>query len=630
MQEQVDNELYENAFTMFVCMYRGGVNANQFMYISVLRACTSLRCLRLGEQIQGCVEKGRFMMNLFVKCALLGLHSKCGKMKDASYLFESMPMRDVVSWNAMINGFYVQGLAKDGFRMFRSMMREGGVPDSITLGSILKIAATLGDFLNVNQIHMFVIQLGFEAHNSSLIGSLIDAYAKCGNVKNAYCLYQSMPQKDIVSYTALITGFSHQGHYNVDVLELFNEITRFRIDDVLLCSMLCISANTASLNLGKQIHAIASKHLNIYDIAMSNALINMYAKSGEIEDARRVFDETREKNVITWTSLIAGYGKHGCICDAIKLFKQMEQEGLKPNDVTFLSLLFACNHTGLTDEGWKLFNVMVSKYHVTPQNEHASCLVDLRARKGWLEEAYNIISSMRPDTSLWGAFLGACQKYNDSSLGKLAATHLFDMDPKKSVNYVVLANIYAESGAWNNAQEIQNLMNMRSLRKNPGGMGSDFRLLVRKSRKQAEQYHRLYKPILSSYHMFSKNLTEATNELCKFSYHGGVAVSISANIIVSGVFSELSFNNRRLEATEPIPFTQLVWETAAVMQDFTQSGGARPFGVSLLVAACRVIPSHLVHISPGKLQPCGNMCLMPWLFLRSGEFDSVAFDRNCL
>ncbi|KAM7269748.1 hypothetical protein ACFE04_025245 [Oxalis oulophora] len=484
----VDNELYENAFTMFVCMCRGGVKANQFTYISVLRACTSLRCLRLGEQIQGCVEKGRFVENLFVKCALLDLHSKCGKMKDASYLFESMPMRDVVSWNAMINGFYVQGLAKDGFRMFRSMLREGGVPDSITLGSILKIAASLGDFLNVNQIHKLIIQFGFEIHNS-LIGSLIDAYAKCGNVKNAYCLYQSMPRKDIVSYTALITGFSHQGHYDVDVLELFNEITRFRIDDVLLCSMLCICANTASLSLGKQIHAIASKHLNSYDIAMSNALINMYAKSGEIEDARRVFDETREKNVITWTSLIAGYGKHGCVSDAIKLFKQMEEEGLKPNDVTFLSLLFACSHTGLTDEGWKLFNVMVSKYHVTPRNEHVSCLVDLLARKGWLEEAYNIISSVRPDTSLWGAFLGACQKYGDTSLGKSAATHLFDMDPKKSVNYVVLANIYAESGAWNNAQEIQNLMNMRSLRKNPGlWKGSD--LEVRELENQLSSGYR--------------------------------------------------------------------------------------------------------------------------------------------
>ncbi|XP_071723273.1 pentatricopeptide repeat-containing protein At3g20730 [Rutidosis leptorrhynchoides] len=422
-----ENGFYENALVMFANMCRAGYKANQFTYGSALRACTSLRCLSRGEQIQGCIVKGRFVENLFVKCALLDLHSKCGKMEDASYLFETMSARDVVSWNAMINGFAAQGLSKDSFLMFSSMMRDGGIPDRITLGSILRMAARSGDLVTVNQIHKLVIELGFE-FNNSLTGSLLDAYAKCGSMDIAYYLYRRMPEKDIISYTALITGFSHQHDTDIDSLELFKELKwmQMGIDDVLLCSMLSICADTASLSLGRQIHALAVKHLSNYDISMSNSLIDMYSKSGEIEDARRVFDEMTERNVITWTSLIAGYGKNGYGTDAMKLLETMEEEGLKPNDVTFLSLLFACSHAGLTNEGWKLFSNMVSKYDITPGEKHLSCLVDLLARKGWLEEAYNVVDSSKPGTSILGAILGGCTKYGDMSIGQLVATRLLD------------------------------------------------------------------------------------------------------------------------------------------------------------------------------------------------------------
>lgn len=350
-------------------------------------------------------------------------------------------------------------------------MSIGKHPDCFTLGSLLKALVGGSCLVKVSQVHGLIIQLGFGSYNT-LSGSLINAYAKCGSIENSHRLYNSMSEKDIISCTALIIGYAQKSNHSRNALDIFKEMTRMNqvIDKVALCSMLNICANIASLSLGRQIHTLAYKHQPCYDVAMGNALIDMYAKTGEIEEAKRAFDEMKEKNIISWTSLIAGYGKHGAGHKAIELYKKMECEGLKPNNVTFLSLLFACSHTGLTGEGWECFNDMVSKYDILPRAEHIACLVDIFARGGWLEEAYHLISKMniKPNTSLWGSILGACSVYGNMSLGKVAAKHLFHADPDNSVNYVVLASIYSAAGAWDNAGKIRNLIEKKSLKKEAG------------------------------------------------------------------------------------------------------------------------------------------------------------------
>ncbi|CAK9161154.1 unnamed protein product [Ilex paraguariensis] len=462
---------FEEALIVFSVMHREGVRANQFTYGSSLRACTSMMCLTRGKQIQGCIQKSWLYGNLFVQSALIDLHSKCGKMEDACYVFESMLDRDLVSWNAMIGGYAVQGFDNNAFQMFRSMLGEGMVPDCFTLGSLLKASAGVSGLVKVRQMHGFITRLGFGSHNI-LLCSLIDAYIKCGNMRSANHIYKSMLQKDTISCTALITGYAQEGNYSSEALNLFNEVHQMAmgIDDVILCSMLNICANTASLGLGRQMHALALKYQPRHDLAMGNALIDMYSKCGEIEDAKRVFDKMGEKNVISWTSLISGYGKHGHGHKAITMYKNMEYEGLKPNDVTFLSLLFACSHNGLTSEGWECFNGMVNKYGIVPRAEHYSCMVDLFVRGGLLEEAYNLIckANMKPNASLWGSILGACSNYGNMSIGEIAARHLFNIEPEKSVNYVVLASMYAAAGLWDSALKTRKLMEDRRLRKDLG------------------------------------------------------------------------------------------------------------------------------------------------------------------
>ncbi|KAM1350301.1 hypothetical protein ACFX2F_004269 [Malus domestica] len=291
------------------------------------------------------------------------------------------------------------------------------IPDCFSLGGVLRTLVGGSGLMKVSQIHGFIMQLGFGSHKS-LSGSLIDAYAKCGRVERAHKIHRSMIKKDIISCMALIYGYAREGNYSGDVLDLFKEITLMcvALDSVILCSMLNVCANVASLILGRQIHALTFKHQPCHDVVMGNALVDMYAKCGEIEDANHAFDEMEEKNVISWTSMISGYGRNGLGHKAIALYKTMEYEGLQPNDITFLSLLFACSHAGLTVEGWECFNIMLRKYNISPRSEHFSCMVDLYARAGLLDEAYKLMCDMniKHNSAVWGAILGACSIHGNS------------------------------------------------------------------------------------------------------------------------------------------------------------------------------------------------------------------------
>ncbi|XP_059283589.1 pentatricopeptide repeat-containing protein At3g20730-like [Lycium ferocissimum] len=468
------NGYSQEAINVFVDMRREGMRANQFTYGSVLRACTSVTCMNLGKQIQGCVQKSRFVDNLYVQSALVDFNAKCGEMEDAFRVFESMSERDLVSWNVMISGYAFRGYDIDAVLLFRWMFRQGILPDCFTLGSVLK--ASVGDgkcggLAKVSMIHGCIIRLGYESY-SIISGSLVDAYVKCGNLANANYVYKKMQNKDRISCTALITGYAREGKNSSECLQLFCQLHRDHreIDSIILCSMINICANTASLSLGRQLHAIAIKYQSNVDVAMSNALVDMYAKTGEIEDANIVFHHMTEKNVISWTSIISAYGAHGRGVDAVSYFKKMECEGFEPNDVTFLSLLFACSHNGLTAEGWECFTMMVRKYKIVPRDEHYSCLVDLFARSGCLDESHDLICriNIKPSASLWGSVLGACSIYGNMHLGEVAAKHLCNIEPTNAVSYVVLASMYSGAGLWDIAWNARDVVQTRRLPKDPG------------------------------------------------------------------------------------------------------------------------------------------------------------------
>ncbi|KAL9227386.1 hypothetical protein vseg_003077 [Gypsophila vaccaria] len=448
-----------------------GVKGNQFTYGSALAACTKLRCLRSGELVQACLQKSRFCGNVFVQSALVDLYSKCGGIDDARLVFQSMSERDLVCWNAMIGGYAVQGLAEGSFLMLRSMLQEGMTPDCYTFGSLLAVCDQ-GDHLpRVGQLHCFILQHGFGSVQL-LCRQLIDAYSKCGSIKSAYNVFKCVIVKDVMLYTALIAGFARNADHYFDALRLFIELYQSdsSLDDYLLCTVLSTCANSSSLEFGRQLHALAFKCVPIYDVAMGNVLIDMYAKCGELEEANRAFDQMVEKNVISWSSLIDGYAKHGYGHKAMELYSKMENEGLKPNDITFLSLLFACSHSGLTKEGWEALSDMINKHNISPNEKHYSCMVDILARGGRLEEALSLMQKMKiqPSPSLLGAIAGASNVYGDMSSGKLAAQQLFDLNIEGSASYVALASLYATAGLWDNSWSVYKLMEHKKVSKTAG------------------------------------------------------------------------------------------------------------------------------------------------------------------
>lgn len=340
----------------------------------------------------------------------------------------------------------------------------GKKPDCYTFGSLLRASIEVKSLEMVRELHGFAIKLGF-GRSIALIRSLIDAYAKCGSLASARKLYEGTMKGDLISCTALITGYAQQNNCTSDAFDIFKEMIMMKtnMDEVIVSSMLKICTNISSLTIGRQIHSFAIKSSQIrFDVALGNSLIDMYAKSGEIEDAVLAFKEMEEKDVRSWTSLIAGYGRHGNIEKAIDLYNRMEHEGIKPNDVTFLSLLSACSHTGQTELGLNIFNTMINKHGAEAQEEHLSCIIDMLARRGYLEEAYELIKSKRGIISLssstWGAFLDACRRHGNLQLSKVAAAQLLNMEPKKPVNYINLASVYAATGAWDNALKTRKLM----------------------------------------------------------------------------------------------------------------------------------------------------------------------------
>ncbi|KAJ1258646.1 hypothetical protein BS78_10G091300 [Paspalum vaginatum] len=445
----------EEALDLFALMLRSGARPNQFTFGSTASACAGARCARSGEQVHACAAKGRFAGDMFVQSALMDVHLRCGSVVDARRLFSEMKRKDVVSWNALIRGFVERGHCSDALGLFASMLRDGMLPDHFTFGSALKACGAISVLSNVEVIHTCIIKLGFWDEKVTT-ASLIYSYAKCWSLSSARRIYDSMCEPDLVSSTALINGCSMDRNHSDDAMNLFCTIHRkgLRIDGVLLSSLLGVCANVASIKFGTQIHAYMHKKQPMGDLALDNALVDMYAKAGEFLDSRRAFDEMPTRNVISWTSLITACAKNGFGDDAVALFDRMEEDGVKPNDVTFLSLLSACSHSGLMNKGMEYFTTMMTKYGIDPRTHHYSSAIDLLARGGQLEDAWRFVQKMDTEckSSMYGAMLGACKIHGNMPLGETAAKNLFSINPESSVNYAVLANMYAESCLWEDAQ----------------------------------------------------------------------------------------------------------------------------------------------------------------------------------
>lgn len=385
-------------------------------------------------------------------------------------VFELMPIRDVVSWNTVIGGYVQNRMYEEALLTVREMGKANLKPDSYTLSSVLPIFAQYVDVVKGKEIHGYAIRHGFD--RDVFIGSsLIDMYANCTRLEDSYTVFRLSPQKDSVSWNAMIAVCVQNGSFD-NGLKLFREMLMADVEPVPVSfsSIMPACAHLTTLCLGKQLHGYIIRrgfHDNIY---VASSLMNMYAKCGNIRIARWIFDNMEFRDTISWTAMIMAYASHGHANDAISLFMKMEIDGIKPNSGSFLAVLTACNHGGLVDEAWRYFKIMTQSYGISPGLEHYAAVSDVLGRTGRLNEAYKFISNMhiKPTGTVWSMLLSACRVHKNVELAEKVAKQILNIDPHHVTCYVLLSNVYIAARRWKDAAKLRVTMRKKGLKKKTG------------------------------------------------------------------------------------------------------------------------------------------------------------------
>ncbi|CAN6470154.1 unnamed protein product [Victoria cruziana] len=445
------------------------VKPNQFTMSSLLSACCQLDLLQQGKWIHSYLIKTGLSLNSFVATALMDLYAKRGSISDAALIFEQLPYPDVVSWTSMIVGYTQKGLSMEALKIFSRMRWMGLIPNEMTMASVLSASAQRASPMEGQSIHALVILLGMEKV-CEVNNSLVDMYAKCHMVVDAFYVFQRILNKDLISWNTMINGFS-QNSLGFEALCLFHQmrLTRVSPDAVTFVGVLSACASLGALQTGTSLHGYAVKVGMLSNVYVGTALLNLYAKCGNAAMAKRVFDEMDEKNIMTWSAMVGGYGMHGDAKNSLTLLEDMLKQGVQPNDVICTNVLSACSHAGMVSEGCRYFDDMCSGSYTLPSMKHYACMIDMLGRAGRLDEAVDFIRKMpvEPDAGIWGALVHACKIHSTIELGEKTANILLDLQPETGY-YVLMSNMYAEAGKWEDAATIRTLMKERGMKKSPG------------------------------------------------------------------------------------------------------------------------------------------------------------------
>ncbi|XP_031488351.1 pentatricopeptide repeat-containing protein At3g49170, chloroplastic [Nymphaea colorata] len=464
----------EEAIGLFLDMELDGFEPDQFCFTSVVSACTELESLKLGQQVHSRIIKAGLVTDVCVGCSLIDMYAKCsenGSMEDSRKVFDRLTKHNVMSWTAVISG-YVQSAGEDveALKLFCRMKHGYVQPNEYTYSSVLKACANSSDLETGEQIYAHVVKSGL-APCDAVGNALVSLYARSGKMDEAQKAFNSMFQKNLISYNVMVDGYVKSQRTD-EAFMLAQEIDNIGIrpSNFTFSSLLSAAASLGAMTIGQQLHCQLSKSGLSSDPCVGNSLISMYSRCGNVEDAFKVFSRMAVRNLISWTSIIMGLAKHGYAIETLEIFDQMIESGIRPNEVTFIGVLSACGHAGLVDEGWEYFNSMSSSHGISPRMEHYACLVDLLGRSGCLEKALSFINSMpfEANALVWRALLSACRTHGNMEIGKTAAKRIVELEPDDSAAYVLLSNLYAACGLWDSVSRIRKRMKVRKLRKEAG------------------------------------------------------------------------------------------------------------------------------------------------------------------
>lgn len=480
-------------------------NPTQQTYEQLILSCSIQKSFPDAFYVHRNLLNNGFDQDPFLATKLIDMYSELECIDYARQVFDKIPRRTIFVWNAILRALTLAGYGIEALGLYREMNRIGVPCDRFTHTYALKACVVTESMTLLlkkgKEIHGRILRHGYETH-VHIMTTLLDMYAKFGNVLYASYVFDGMPGKNVVSWSAMIACYA-KNERPFEALNLFHEmvheISEFSPNSVTMVNVVQACTVLAALEQGKLMHCyILRRNLDTI-LPVTSALIALYARCGKLELAQKIFDQMDKRDVVSWNTLISSYGIHGFGMKAVRIFQEMLNRGIKPTAISFVSVLGACSHAGLADVGKRLFDSMVEQHGISPSVEHYASLVDLLGRANRLYEAAKVIQGMKiePGPKVWGSLLGSCKIHCNVELAERASTQLFKLEPTNAGNYVLLADIYAEARLWDEVKRVKQLLEAQGLQKVSGRSWIEVRrkiysfMSVDELNPQIEQIHAL-------------------------------------------------------------------------------------------------------------------------------------------
>lgn len=439
--------------------------------MAAIKRCTTVRDL---ETIQAYMIRTNFTQDSFLLSKLIESYAitlPIRKIAHAYKLFSWTHQPNLFMWNTIIRGYSINDLSSlKAIALYKDMHLSGISSNSFTFGFVLKACCNLPRLEEGKMVHSQVLKIGLD-YETHVVNGLLKLYTTCGRVYEARDLFDEMSERDLVSWSTMVSGYVQNGCSN-EALVLFKQMQaqNVKADEFTLASVVGACGDMGALDLGKWVHSYIDKEGIDIDIVLGTSLVDMYSKCGSLDNAIRVFEGMSKRDVMAWSTMIGGCAIHGFGEKALKMFHAMKSANVRPNSVTFTSVLCACSHSGLVKEGCQYFNSMSLEYGITPQIEHYGCMVDLFCRAGLVLRAHKFIQEMpiKPNAVLWRTLLGACKTHGYKELGESITREVLELEPHSAENYVLVSNVYASLGRWSSVSKVRSQMKHKKAKRQHG------------------------------------------------------------------------------------------------------------------------------------------------------------------
>ncbi|KAK4375233.1 hypothetical protein RND71_005910 [Anisodus tanguticus] len=441
--------------------------------LSLLQLCNSLPKLL---QLQSHIFKLGLQNNPLILTKFTSISSNLNAITYTSSFIFSPYVKphyfDTFLFNTIIRSYAVTSdLKHNALCLYDKMLSYGIWPNKFTYPFVLKACAGIGELKLGQIVHGSVVKFGFD-DDSHVLNTMVHMYCCCdGGVEYARKVFDEMPKWDSVGWSAMIGGYVRWG-LSSEAVGLFREMQVVGVapDEVTMVCLLSACIDLGALELGKWLEAYIERENVRKSVVLWNALIDMFAKCGEVDKALSLFRSMSQRNIVSWTSVIDGMAMHGRGTEAVSLFEEMKKDGVVPDDVSFIGLLTACSHSALVQQGKGYFYSMTKEFGISPKIEHYGCMVDLLCRAGLIQEALDFVQRMpiKPNPVIWRTLITACRAYGELKLGEKITQELIKHEPMQDSNYVLLSSIYAKMFSWEKKTMIREVMARKGMRKAPG------------------------------------------------------------------------------------------------------------------------------------------------------------------